>query len=424
MGRFADWISRWFKPEIRADTGAVGFDDPLLAALLGNAVMDKTKALQVPTVASAIDLIANVVSSTPIKLYKRSGEKTKEVKGDPRIALLNEDTGDTLNARDFWKALIRDYYLGKGGYAYIHRFRGEYASLHYVDEAQISIQKNVDPIFKSYDILVSGAVYRPFDFLKVLRNTKDGASGTSIIAENSKVLEVAYESLVFEGNLVKKGGNKKGFLKSPRKLDKEGLEQLRAGFKRLYSNEDTEKFVVLNDGVDFIESSSTSVELQLNENKRTNAEEIAKLFHLSPDLIAGRATEKEVASMAKLAAVPLMRTIECALNRDLLREREKGEYFWAFDARELLKGDTKERLEALALAINNKMMTPNEARRLENLPDIPGMDIIGMGLSDVIYDIKAGKYFTPNTKSITDTATGELQPVEGTKEGDGERNEG
>lgn len=423
MGRFTDWFGRWFKPEIRADTADNSIDNTLLAAVLGRTNMDKAKALQVPTVASAIDLIANVVASTPIKLYKRNGEQTEAVKDDPRIALLNDDTGDTLNALEFWKAIIRDYYLGKGGYAYIRKIHGEYASLHYVDESLITIQKNLDPIYKSYDILVDGKTYRPFDFLKILRNTKDGASGTSVVIENGKVLEVAYESLVFEGNLVKKGGNKKGFLKSARKLDKEGIEQLRTGFSRLYSNEDSEKFVVLNEGVDFKESSSTSVELQLNENKRTNADEIAKLFHISPDLIAGKATEKEVASMAKLAAVPLMRTIECALNRDLLREREKGEYFWAFDARELLKGDTKERLEALALAINNKMMTPNEARRLENLPDIPGMDIIGMGLSDVIYDIKTGMYFTPNTKSITDTATGELQPVEGTKEGDGARNE-
>jgi HK97 family phage portal protein len=423
MGRFADWVSRWFKPEIRADTGITGVDDPLLAAMLGRTTMDKHRALQVPTVASAVDLIANVVSSTPIKLYRRNGEQTEEVKDDPRIALLNEDTGDTLNARDFWKAIIRDYYLGKGGYAYIYKTKNTWKSLHYVDEAQIAIQKKIDPIFKDYDILVNGQAFKPFDFLKVLRNSKDGASGISIISENSKVLEVAYESLVFEGNLVKKGGNKKGFLKSPRKLDEAGMDKLREGFSKLYNNSDTENFILLNDGAEFIESSATSVELQLNENKRTNAEEIAKLFHLSPDLIAGRATEKEVASMAKLAAVPLMRTIECALNRDLLREREKGEYFWAFDARELLKGDTKERLEALALAINNKMMTPNEARRLENLPDIPGMDVIGMGLSDVIYDIKTGMYFTPNTKSITDTTTGELQPVEGTKEGDGERNE-
>lgn len=40
---------------------------------------------------------------------------------DPRVFLLNDDTGDTLNANEFWRAMIRDYYLGKGGYAYIDR---------------------------------------------------------------------------------------------------------------------------------------------------------------------------------------------------------------------------------------------------------------------------------------------------------------
>jgi len=52
----------------------------------------------------------------------------------------------------------------------------------------------------------------PYEFIKLLRNTKDGAEGVSIIEENNLMLSVAYNSLVFEETLVKKGGNKKGFV--------------------------------------------------------------------------------------------------------------------------------------------------------------------------------------------------------------------
>lgn len=47
---------------------------------------------------------------------------------------------------------MRDYYLGKGGYAYIHRQGGEVVSLHYVQEQEISVLKSPDPIFKDFDL--------------------------------------------------------------------------------------------------------------------------------------------------------------------------------------------------------------------------------------------------------------------------------
>ena len=96
------------KQEIRADSGVVSFEDSLLQALLGNTTVTKSTALQIPTVASAIDLLTNIVASTPIKLYKLEGDKVIDVKDDPRIALLNDDTGDTLNAHDFWRAILSD----------------------------------------------------------------------------------------------------------------------------------------------------------------------------------------------------------------------------------------------------------------------------------------------------------------------------
>jgi HK97 family phage portal protein len=392
------------KQEIRADT-PVSFEDSLLQAMLGNTAVTRAIALQIPTVASAIDLIGNIIASTPIKLYQDKDGATEEVKNDPRTKLLNDETGDTLNAHDFWKAIVCDYYLGKGGYAYINKARGAVASLHYVDETQIAIQKNVDPIFKDYDILVQGKAYKPYDFIKILRNTKDGASGTGIITELSKILEVAYESLSFESALVKKGGNKKGFLKSESKLDQSAIDKLKEAWKSLYAN-NAENMMVLNKGIEFKESSNTSVEMQLNENKITNSLELCKIFHVSPDTIAGKATESDLQSLAKLAAIPLMYTIQCALNRDLLLEKEKEAFYWAFDTKELLKGNLKERMDSYAVAVDKGIMTRNEARYAEDLPSIDGMNVISMSLADVIFDIKTKTYFTPNTKTVTDTANG------------------
>ncbi|MCE5226696.1 MAG: hypothetical protein LLG05_12670, partial [Porphyromonadaceae bacterium] len=71
--------------------------------------------------------------------------------------------------------------------------------------------------FKDYDISVQGTLYKPYDFVKILRNTTNGASGKSIIIENGLILSVAYNSIKFEDALVRKGETKKDTLQAKRK---------------------------------------------------------------------------------------------------------------------------------------------------------------------------------------------------------------
>lgn len=385
--------------ELRGGTGEVSFEDPLLQAMLGGGGISKEKALQVPTVAGGVDLIAGIVAGTPIKLYRDGPGKAEEVKNDPRLQLLNDETGDTLNANEFWRAMVRDYYLGKGGYAYIRKEKGEFTGLHYVDEAQVAVLKNDDPIFKDFKLQVGGRAYEAYDFLKILRDTKDGAQGTPITKESGKLIEVAYESLCYELYLVKKGGNKKGFLKSAKRLDADSLKNLKDGFAKMYSNS-SDNVVVLNEGLDFQESSNTSVEMQLNENKRTNADEFSKIFHIAPGVMEGSASAGDVASLARLAAIPLMTAIQCALNRDLLRENEKGTLYFAFDTKELLKGDMQSRFAAYKTALDANFMQIDEVRYAEDMEPM-GLSWIRLGLQDVLYDPKTKQIYTPNTNQTS-----------------------
>lgn len=390
------------KSEERADEIVPPVDGVLLESLLGRTTVTKEEALNIPSIQSCIKFASETVSMLPIKLYREFDGKVEEVKGDKRVELLNSDTGDTLDAVQFWRALVSDYFLGKGGYAYIKKERNEIVSLHYVDETQISISKNANPIFKDYDLLVQGSTYKPYDFIKILRNTKDGAEGTSIVLDNSLILSVAYQSLVYEESMVKKGGNKKGFLKSPKKLAKEVMDALKVAFRNLYSN-NTENIVVLNEGIEFQEASNTSVEMQLNENKRTNSEEICKLFNFPLSIINGNATEKEYTNAFKMGIMPLLKVIECALNKDLLLEKEKGSFYFAFDTKEMLKGSIKERFEAYKIGIDANFLQIDEVRYMEDLPSL-GLKWIKLGLDSVLYDIETKTIYTPNTnqtQSIT-----------------------
>lgn len=397
------WLSK--KKENRAnltdnETSTPSVDDVLLQALVGTDEISRDQALNIPSVKGCIDFIADTVSMLPIKLYRQEDGKAVEITDDIRIKLLNNETGDTLDSVQFWRALIADYFLGKGGYAYINAPLNQFKSLHYVEENHISIIKNTEPIFKDYRILVNAQQYQPYQFIKLLRNTKDGASGTSIIEENNLILSVAYNSLVYEENLVKKGGNKKGFLKANKRLAQEAIDALKAAWKKLYSN-NSDNVVVLNDGLEFQEASNTSVEMQLNENKKTNSDEICKLFLVPLSIITGTATSKDYTNGFKNAVMPALKVIECALNRDLTLEREKEmSFYFAFDTKEILKGDIKERFEAYKTAIEANFMQIDEVRFMEDLPAL-GINWIKLGLDSVLYDIKTNTIYTPNTNQTS-----------------------
>lgn len=387
MGKFKDWF---FGVEKREEPTPFNpqnnVDDVLLKALLNNETITREKALMLPAVSGAVDFICNSVASMPVKLYKYKDGKVAEVEGDPRVKMLNGDTGDTLDAFQMKKAMVEDYLLGKGGYCYIRRFRNEVTGLFYVEDRYIEIMKVYRPIYKDFTILVMGEEYKPYEFIKLLRNTKDGASGVGLTVEISKELETAYNTLLYQLGMVKSGGNKKGFLKSQRKLGQEEIDVLKKAWNNLYRNSE-ENVVVLNNGLEFQEASNTSVEMQLNESKKTLQDEINNLFHISDDFDL----------TFKLAIYPIVKAFETALNRDLLLEKEKKNHFFEFDIKEIIRASLTERYNAYKTAKETGFMTLNEIRRAENMNYVEGLDVVNVGLGAVLYDTNTHKYYTPNT---------------------------
>lgn len=382
--------------------------DALLRALLSNETITREKALTLPCINGAVDLICNSVACMPVRLYKVKQDKVEEVQKDSRITLLNGDTGDTLDAFQMKKAIVEDYLLGKGGYAYIKKSRNEIVGLYYVKDDSVNFMKNNDPIFKEYLINVQGKMYKPYEFIKVLRNTKDGASGKGLIEEVSKAIETAYQTMLYQLGLVKSGGNKKGFLKSQRQLGQSEINTLKSAWKRMYANNE-ENVVVLNNGLEFQEASNSSVEMQLNESKKTLQDEINNLFHISDDFD----------KFFKEAIYPIVKAFETALDRELLLEKEKGKYFFKFDVKEIVKASLTERYNAYKTAKETGFMTLNEIRRAENMNYIEGLDVVNVGLGAVLYDVDTHQYYTPNTgetQSIDEETTEETPGEETTEE--------
>ena len=392
MGWFDFWKRETPEPEPIVD-------DVLLRALLNGETITKEKVLTLPCVNGAVDFISNCIASMPVKLYKTKDGKVEEVR-DNRVKLLNGDTSDTLDAFQMKKIMVQDYLLDKGAYCYIKRTRNDVEGLYYVEPHYITILKVYEPIFKHYQIFVGGydekkdqknlGTFEPWQFIKLLRNTTDGASGVGLTVEVSKALETAYQTLMYQLGMVSTGGNKRGFLKATRKLTQEEIDALKRAWRNLYAN-NSENVVVLNNGIEFQEASNSAVETQLNESKKTLQDEINALFHIYPN---------DFYRTFKEAIYPIVRAFETALNRDLLLEKEKKNHFFEFDVKEIIRTSLKDRYESYKLAKETGFMTLNEIRRAENMEWIEGLDVVNVGLGAVLYDVNKHVYYTPNTDTI------------------------
>jgi len=371
-------------------------DDVLLKALLSNEPITRENAMTIPAVSGAVDFISNTIASMPVKLYKYRDGSVERRDDDPRVRMLNGDTGDTLDGFQMKKAMVEDYLMGRGGYAYIQRSRNDVTGLFYVQDLYVSVLINANPIFKERKLMVYDNEYDLHEFIKLLRKTKDGASGVGLTDEVSKALETAFTTMAYQLSQAKSGGSKKGFLTSDHRLGQEEINTLKRAWNNL-RRLDSDNIVMLNKGLEFKEASESSVDMQLDQNKKTLTDEIKNIFHIY---------DNDYYRTFKEAIYPIIKAFETALNRDLLLEKEKKNMFFEFDVKEALRVNIKERYEAYKLAKETGFLTINEIRRAENLNHIDGMDVINVGLASVLYDVNTHKYYTPNTDSVTDPSDG------------------
>ena len=378
------------------DTSTQVATDVLLQALLNSESITREQALTLPAVSGAVSLIANMIASMPVKLYKYKQGRVEAVEDDTRVKLLNGDTGDTLDAWQLKRAMVEDYLMDKGGYCYIRKNRNEVTGLFYVKPIYVQTIPNFKPIFKDYQILVLGEEHYKHEFIKLLRNTQDGATGIGLTQEVGRAIETAYNTLLYQLNMVKSGGNKKGFLKSTRKLGQDEINILKQAWNNLYAN-NKENVVVLNNGLEFQESSNNAVEMQMNDSRKTLNDEINNLFHIYPN---------DFYETFKQAIYPITKAFETALNRDLLLEKEKKNYFFEFDIKEIIKANVKERYEAYKIAKETGWISMNEIRKMENMNYIEGYDVANVGLGAVLFDFNTSEYYTPNTDTVTSPSDG------------------
>lgn len=400
MGILQRWRERRAALAGEANANAVNADELLRGMISADAVTPEI-AMQIPAYAASVGFISDMIGELPIRLFREDGTQTEEITDDPRLRLLNGYTGDELfNTGAMVRAMIRDYFNRGAGFAYIERDGAwKPRALHYVSAANVSAVCGIDPIRHTADIYVNGLRFYPWDFIRITRHTTDGARGIGVPKEAPTQLATAYNSLLYELAINKAGGSRKGILQLNGRADEKKMEIIKDEWAKMCRSGGNSA-LVLNSDVKFHDVSASSLDLQINQNKITNSEEIAEIFGLSPEILGGRASEDALANAVRIAVMPRIRELEDALNDALLTETEKPDLYFAIDAGELTRGDILKRYQAYAIGLSNNFLQADEVRYREDMAPL-GLNFIKLGLNDVLYDPKTGQVYTPNTNQTT-----------------------
>ena len=358
----------------------------------------RQRALSLPSVYANVELIANTIGNLEIKLYRENEGSVEEVKGDKRTILLNDEPNDFMTGDELKKAMVRDYLLEGVCYVYIEGqgLKGD-KKLHYIPTNKMSLLLSPGPILKEVTVLAEGIAYDKDNFMICTKNTINGVEGIGIVAECNDILKQALDNMEYTSRTMGNGGVKRGVLQSTRRLTAEAIAELKKAWKRLY--EKNNDCIVLNEGITYHELQQTGAEMQMIESKSAIDADICKLFNVPVNMFDSSIPADVWDAFVKLAVSPILDKFEKVLNKCLLETEEKGKYYFAFDTKQLNRGDIEKRFKAYEIALKNGFMTPSEVRFEEDLNEIETLNFVKLNLGDVLMDIASGSIYTPNTNT-------------------------
>lgn len=370
-----------------------------LSPLVNGKTITKQQAMSIPVVTKSVNWIASAISGLPIKMYKRTDKGYVEVYDDYRLSLLNNYSGNCMTANDLKKQVITDLLLDGNGYAYISKLGNKIEKLSYIPTNKLTYTESVDNINKIVNIWVDGKQVQDYNVFRLVNNSKNGVSGIGFVSDCQDLLSTILGSLQYENSSIS-SGVRRGFLKSKAKLDKDKMDELKQAWKRL-TNPNQSDVLVLNAGIEFEDASSTATESQLSQNKTINMHQILAYFGLPTNFFEGANSDSYLTAV-RIAVLPIVKQLVTALNNYLLLESEKQDLKFDIDTSELLRINANERFTAYQTGLSSGILTIDEVRRMENLP-VLDMQYLKLGLGDVLYNIKDGSIFVPNTGAIVDS---------------------
>lgn len=352
----------------------------------GYAVTDQS-AMRVSTVYACTALLAGIVAALPFKVYRKTSDGREAMPDAPAYRLIHDEPNRNMTAFIWRELMMVDLLLGGNHYAFIETDDFGYAT------GLVPMDRNsVEPIRApsgelSYRVRTTeGWQTIASDYvLHIPGMGFDGYCGLSVIkwaARNPIGISMALEDATgaFSRNAVRPSG----IVEIPSSVNAEGLKRIRAQFKDAYAGiENSGGLIILDAGSKWSQATTISAEdAQTLEQRRFQVSDIARAFGVPPVLIGetdkttswGTGVEQIVLGFLRFGLERWLKRIEDEVQRKLLFGRKYLNHYCEFDRDALLAMDAKSRSEFLSSSIQSGLMTPNEGRRVLNLPNKEGGD--------------------------------------------------
>ena len=389
-GRILGAIRGWKVGHIPSFTGFRGANGADFGV-----VVNEDAALRFTAVYAAIKLLAENIASLPKSVKVMTGEGFEDAEDHPVSKILKDAPNGYMDTFTMWFTGIARL-LGKGNlYAVIERdSAGRPIALHPVDPDDVKVL--FDSGVKGYKVncpqealkFLNGT-YLEQDMIHVMLFSRDGLTGIDPIAYNAAAIGRGIATNKFSGEFYKRGGQIKGVLEMEGSLGDDAYEKFTKHYNAAAGNFETP---LLEYGIKYKDVGISPVAAQLLQTETLSIDDIARIFCIPPHLLAelSHATfsniEQQNICFGEFSLRPICKRIEVQLESKLFTEAERGRYSIKFDLKGLMRGDAVARANYYTSGINAGWMTPNEARRLEEMRALPGLDSPRMPMNFVQID--------------------------------------
>lgn len=363
--------------------GGFHLDWLLTPTASSGATVNASTAMQVPAVHAAVTILSNSVGTLPAEIYVcRDGSK-EVFESHPAYALVNARANAWQSAFAFRRLLTTDALLHGNGFALANRnSQGDVVELVRLDPYAVTIDVDEITLEPRYRVALAdgGELVRDYrDVFHVAAPTKDvtGVVGISPVQLCREAIGLSLTMEKTAANTYRNHACPSGILRFPETLGDEAQARLRDSWHTAFNGENAGKTAILEQGAEYSVIQQKFADQQFLENRKFQILEICRAFNVPPNLVFDfdRATWANAAESNRFfleySLLPWLREFEDAYHRVLLGDDDLCRVTVEFNVDDFTRSDLATRAAAYAQLRSSGIMTANEARNRENLPEHP-----------------------------------------------------
>ena len=377
-----------------AETKASDFAALTWSALLGGqpsksgVSVNVDTALRTSAALGCCRVLAEGIAQLPLKVMREdeSGKKTIEKK-HPLHKILWRKPNDWMTSFELRETLMYHALLAESGSAYVSRSSRTGDVLEVIPLVPGRVKPLQDRQNRvAYELSDANGVVgiaKPGELFRIRGPSWNGYRGMEMIQQARDALGLTIAIEEGQAKFHANGARPSGVVGLEGAQKPEVMERLRRSWVDTFGGVgNTARTVFLDNAAKYTPIVMTGVDAQLLETRKFQVEDVARMFRVFPQLLGYSDKTSTYASAEQffLAHVihslgPWIERWEQSIARDLLTEDEldKG-YFAKFSVQGLLRGDAKSRAEFYSSGILNGWLVRNEARRIEDLDPLDGLD--------------------------------------------------